>query len=233
MTPTAADIERIVREVLERCGGQQDATPRTATTPTAAPSVTLPAGQLKIDNRVISLNDITDRLEGIRELVVPRGAVLTPSARDLLRQQGVTVQSAEELTTNGAPSQLIVAAAETKFDPRTLAQLLRRTGMTVKTIRSAGLSQAIAELVTHVGQAVAILCTRQTALSLCLANRRAGIRAVLAQGAATDEAVDAVAANVLVVDPSQHKISELERLAESFGRRGPRDCPLPWRAELG
>ena len=62
--------------------------------------------------------------------------------------------------------------------------------------------------------------------SLCLANRHRGVRAVLAgTPATTRQAVAAVGANVLVVEPEGKSVFEMQRTAAELYRNWPRSCP--------
>jgi ribose 5-phosphate isomerase RpiB len=64
-----------------------------------------------------------------------------------------------------------------------------------------------------------ILLTAETAAGLCLANRRRGVRAALANDFATVEAaLQSVATNVLVIDPVRVGNFRLQRMAERLSR---------------
>ena len=84
------------------------------------------------------------------------------------------------------------------------------------------------------GQALGLLWTRHTAAGLCLANRHAGVRAVLASGVpATAAAVAAVGANVLVVDPAVGTAYEKKQILRDFCLGGIRECPEALKERLG
>ncbi len=83
------------------------------------------------------------------------------------------------------------------------------------------------------GQSLGLLWTRHTAVGLCLANRHAGVRAVLATSvAATAAAVSAVGANVLVVDPAAGTAYEKKQILRDFCLGGIRDCPEALKERL-
>ena len=44
-----------------------------------------------IGSTLVSLKQVEGRLENVRQLVVPRGAVVTPSVRDLLREKKIAL----------------------------------------------------------------------------------------------------------------------------------------------
>ena len=83
------------------------------------------------------------------------------------------------------------------------------------------------------GQALGLLWTRDTAAALCLANRHAGVRAVLASSvSATAAAVSAVGANVLIVDPALGTAYEKNQVLREFCLGGIRQCPKALKERL-
>jgi hypothetical protein len=76
------EIERIVRQVLSEMAF--------ASQPGPVGKVT----ELAIADRVVSLELLAKRLDGVTRLTVPRGAVITPSARDELRRRSIVIASA-------------------------------------------------------------------------------------------------------------------------------------------
>src|SRR6478735_7831246 len=89
MNVTPADIERIVREVL----GRLAPTVRAAPAATNGSTALAPAGSLVLAGKVVTTADLDGRLDGVTTLLLAPRAVVTPAARDLLRQRGVTVAS--------------------------------------------------------------------------------------------------------------------------------------------
>ncbi|MGD9723968.1 MAG: hypothetical protein AB7O59_20330 [Pirellulales bacterium] len=51
-------------------------------------------GELLITAKVISTRELEHKLKGVTRLVVTRGAVLTPSARDMLREHRISMATA-------------------------------------------------------------------------------------------------------------------------------------------
>lgn len=70
------DIERIVREVIQRLmsAGVQVAPQRVA---------------LELDERLITTAQLEGKLDGIGQLIVPRKAIVTPLVRDELKDKNV------------------------------------------------------------------------------------------------------------------------------------------------
>jgi hypothetical protein len=82
-----AQVESIVREVLAELLSRAERTmPQTAGPETAG-------SELVLTEKVVSAKEIERRLEGVTRVVIVRGAVITPSARDLLRSRSITIAS--------------------------------------------------------------------------------------------------------------------------------------------
>src|SRR5687768_2754177 len=120
----SAEVERIVREVLERLRGTGM---NGAAAAGSAIRKQLPhgAGDLVLSGRVIAVADLEGRLDGVNVLVTHRTAIVTPAARDLLREQGVTLASRVGPTTEEAAARLTLGMAETEFDAAELVRGLR------------------------------------------------------------------------------------------------------------
>ncbi len=74
---TEADIERIVQEVLRRLAAMNVLPQNTAVT------------TLTIASRLITLTELTGKLQGITRVDVQLRAVVTPAAKDYMRERGV------------------------------------------------------------------------------------------------------------------------------------------------
>jgi hypothetical protein len=85
MTFTEEQIEWIVVEVLRRLGVAEgrEAKHSASHPPTAAPI------ELVITERVVTMRSIEGRLHGIRRLIVPPRAVVTPALQDELKQRQI------------------------------------------------------------------------------------------------------------------------------------------------
>jgi len=89
------NIDRIVREVVARLQESLRApsidSQRTAVAP--------PAGELRVVSPVVSLATLEGRLNGVRQLVVARGAVVTPAVHDLLHEKDISLSYANAKAT--------------------------------------------------------------------------------------------------------------------------------------
>jgi hypothetical protein len=84
MNLTAADIDRIVAEVVRRLR---------AMTAGSSSSVAA-ASELRLSERVITLGTLKGRLDGISKVVVIERAVVTPAVKDELKQQKIAWERA-------------------------------------------------------------------------------------------------------------------------------------------
>ena len=234
MAVAAEEIEKLVREAI--AGGATSAEQIVGKVLTKVQAKNASLGVLTISARVITLADLEGRLEGIKELIAPARAVITPAARDLLRQKKIDVGYALPAKTSSKPRlTLVVGVAETKYDARSLTQAIAREGTTVERLAQTGLVQAVREISEEAtkGGKLGLLLTCETAAALCLANRRPGMRAVAAAGvAATSRIVRSVGANVLVIDPIGRGAFEMQRIVGQFVAGAPYACPAEYTKEL-
>jgi hypothetical protein len=236
LAASTEDIERIVREVMAQLG----AASKSVAAPAEVPRAVLPAapgGDLFVDSRVVTLESIAGRLTGAKQLMVPPGALVTPSVRDELRRKGVVlVRGTATAGVRKEPPRVLLVVGRTRQDPAAAVQMLTGEGIDVQTETSDCMIASTDKLAAAVaaGQALGLLWTRRTAAGLCLANRHAGVRAVLATAVqATAAAVSAVGANVLVVDPTAGTAYEKNQILRDFCLGGIRSCPEALRERLG
>jgi hypothetical protein len=213
MAERSLDIDRVVREVLAELG--------------LAPVP--PGSELVLNCRVVTLSEVDGRLEAVRRLVVPPGAVITPAVRDELRRRNVTLTHTSPTAARAAiPVRLLLAMVGQELDPAPLLGGLANEGIEVDQRRSNCLIAATDQLAGEIAKphTLGLLLTRHTAAGLCLANRLRGVRAVSGTDAGTvAAAVAAVGANLLVVDPAAVSPFQLKQIVSEFCRGGTRPCP--------
>ncbi|MGO9108949.1 MAG: hypothetical protein ACLP9L_06915 [Thermoguttaceae bacterium] len=235
LTASTDDIERIVREVLAQLG----ADPKRVAAPAAPTDVAPPKreGDVYIDARVVALESIAGRLQGAKQMIVPPGALVTPAVRDELRRRGVAlVCGSATATAQKEHPRVLLVVGRTRHDPAAAVRMLAREGVDVQTETADCTIASTDKLAAAVapGQSLGLLWTRHSAAGLCLANRHAGVRAVLATGvSATAAAVAAVGANVLVVDPEVGTAYEKKQILRDFCLGGIRPCPEALKERLG
>jgi ribose 5-phosphate isomerase RpiB len=211
-------VEQIVREVLSRLGGKPDAN-------VVGPSS--PVNELAVGESVVTVATLGGRLGGIRRLVVSPRAVVTPSARDLLKENNVTL--VRSLRTATPPAvRIALATAGTTFDVSEIVRLLRQNRAEVEQLASTGVAQVTRELAEEVGKSgkLGVLITPEITPAVCIANRHRGVRAARAASRGeANEIVKAVGANFVIVDPAHRSRFEVQRIVEAFCLAGPRQCP--------
>jgi hypothetical protein len=247
MNEVTATIERVVREVLAERGflsadggkrkadgaGQVPSVPPAApASPAAAPAT----GDLSIDARVVTMIELGGRLDGVRRLLVSRGAIVTPTVRDELLRRGIMLACGDGR--NGRPKaalRVVLATMGTDFDPAALTAGLAREGATVEPAAFDCIIKATEQLAAEAARpdTLGVLLTPHVAAGLCLANRRDGLRAVGGGDApAVATAAAAVGANLLVVNPGAGTFFQLKQMVSEFCRGGVRPCPAVFRSRL-
>jgi hypothetical protein len=239
MKPTTSEIERVVREVLaelQRAPGRRDSPP--AASPPVSASRPLsaephsspdPDGALVLNQRVVTMNDVSDRLAGKRRVRVRPGTVITPAVRDELHQRNVRLEFVPPKGRHfGDLLRLIFVAIQTRMDPKPLIAALRCEGIEATWNEMECVITATDYLAGELAKSdtLGVLLTPHTAAALCLANRLPGVRAILgseAKGLPEDAA--AVGANVVIVNPEKHSPYQLQQLIEKFYRGGVQRCP--------
>lgn len=238
------DLEAIVREVLRRLqqlgSDRADAdgakTQRQVPEAPAIPPLASEPGQLQLQERTITLGLVAGRLQGVREVLVSAGAVVTPSVRDELRKRRIALHfTAEPAADLPVTARLVLGVAGgAQAAGAALAAVQAEAGAAQRIDRD-----CVLEVVRQVSQAVAsqgqigLVLTDRPAVALCLANRQASIRAAWGMSVASvREAAKLIGANLLVVNPAQHGAYELRGMIREFVA-GRHQCPKVYRQALG
>ncbi|MEO2046934.1 MAG: hypothetical protein ABGX16_10210 [Pirellulales bacterium] len=244
--------ETIVREVVRQLRAMtqtatvstkkkhdpQDA-PRTSLGPTqqrATQSV------VKLGVRVVTLAEVEGRLEGVKEVVIGPQAILTPAVRDVLTQQQIAVTRTTLETASASQLQLLVGGL--LVNEKSLAngknlenywQQIQRLGISSRRVVGANLATLVQEMGSLLasGTRLGMLLTVETAVAHCLANRQAGVRAILANKEdAVRRDTQAVGANLLVVSPHGLSTFQVGNLVSKFYQQGIQPCPEEYRRWL-
>jgi hypothetical protein len=130
---TAIDIDRLVREVIERLKAID----------AAAQASPAPSDAAVIEARVVTLAAIEGRLNGVRRVILPAGAVVTPAVKDELQRRGIGWEfgKPKEKTESNDPPRLLLAATR-GCDAAPLA----KAGGRVEAIPGGELDEALARL---------------------------------------------------------------------------------------
>jgi hypothetical protein len=223
-----SQIERIVREVLAEVAARTEAS-------AAGPPAPRSGGELALTNKVISTRELEGRLQGIARVVVSRGSVVTPAARDLLRQHRVTLATAVPAASRtNEQIRLVLGTTTTSIEPAGLIAMLSREGLAVERLPQSSMIDVIEDICRRVvAGSLGLVLSHQPAVALCLANRHRGVRAALAGDAAMVAAAsDAVSPNVLIVDPAGKAMFEWQRVVRAWLAGGLPACPSSLAAHL-
>lgn len=227
-----ATIEQIVRQVLAELRSGEPASKRTVAT--AKSAVNGSPAQLTLTSKIVSASLLEGRLDGVSQLVVPRGAVITPAARDELKQRNVTIASAVGPMKSSSGTVVHVAVAGTRYDAEPLLAALSGEGVQVERSAAMSLIEATAALAPAAARGCALLITDDIPAALCLANRQPSVRAALASdAAAVDAAVASVGPNLLVIAPTGRSVFEMKQTVRAWLRHGRPVCPAALSNHLG
>ncbi len=214
-----AAVEQIVREVLAELR---------AATPTKArgiPSPGMSDRTLTLTTRVITAATLEGRLTAGAQLIVPRGAIFTPAARDELKKFKVTIASAVS-TSKSAAKQHLHLTAHGKYDASPLIAGLTADNLAVQRIKESDLPTIVSELAQKLSTARGLVVTDATAAAVALANRKSGVRAALVCNTAEiDRAAGSLSPNLLVIDPLGRSVFELRGLVRHWLRHPEPACP--------
>jgi hypothetical protein len=176
------------------------------------------------------------RLDGVRRLVVPRGAIVTPAVQDELRGRDIGVAESDQAAGEPAVAiRIVVGPLSADFSPAALTAAMAREGFHAQCSTVACLIAAVEKLAADVshGDTLGVLLTSHVAAAICLANRLPGVRAISdGGGTAIYEAAAAVGANLLVADPKAGSVFQLKRSVVEFVRDGVRPCPEVFQERL-
>jgi ribose 5-phosphate isomerase RpiB len=230
--PTDDQLEQIVNAVLAQLDKRADGGDSSSSSQQAASSAG--SGELVISDKVVSAATLAGRLANVQRLIIPARAVVTPSARDLLKEKNVTLVRSLKST---SPTSVRVALgmAGVKYDVEGLVRLLRQHGIDVTQLPTVGLAQLTAELAKDVSKAekLGVLLTDNVAAALCIANRQRGVRAATAGNRGeVNDIVRGIGANFLVIDPMRRSPLELQRIVEAFVTAPARQCPAELKSAL-
>jgi hypothetical protein len=189
-------------------------------------------------------------------LIVPSKAVVTPTALDLLRKQGIELQrdSNTDALLGGAAASLPTAvgrsgkktlegSASARLgtlyvhgdDPavpqRNWQSIWPRDRWLVESLVACPLPQAIAELAAVLSSSgrLGILLSSEPDAAVWLANRQTTLRATMAGTVdAVRTAVQSIGANLLIIAPQRTPAYSSRAIVRQFLADGPRICPQRW-----
>ena len=89
MTLTSKQLEWIVQEVVRRLVAISSKTTSKTSSDTSSAAQTSSGSELIVEQRLVTTHTLANRLEGVSLVRLPNRAVITPAAKDLLRDHGI------------------------------------------------------------------------------------------------------------------------------------------------
>jgi len=216
MSTEVALIDEIVSRVLKElrtAGAAAPSVPAAAPAPIEKP----PVGEVAITAAVITAELLVQSLGSAKKLRIAPRAILTPSARDVIRQRGLEV-----LREVAGPSSKSVAASwrilVSKAGPQVDSALdaLRSGGVGFDRQLSGTTDEAVSGSVSALSRNEVngiVLLTTSPELAACLANRSERIQAVALRDVATvGEIRRQFQPNLVAIDPTNRSAFELRQL---------------------
>lgn len=191
---------------------------------------------LYLSSQVVGLTDLKNRLGQVQTIYLRPDAIVTPAARDLLREKKIAIvfKDPDRSQIDLRPP-LLIGWAETSFVPLDLLYALARDGAPTQSIDQHDIVTVVEHLVPPLQRNAnrGLLLTGEPLPSCCLANRHQGVRAAVVRGFLdVDQAVKTLGANLLIVDPADKSLSQLVRLVRAFRDTIPHNCPAQYRNQL-
>jgi hypothetical protein len=228
----AAEIERIVQKVLAELRATDAAANGGSELPAAPQAREDENPRCVIADRVVTLATLEGRLDGASIVVVPRGAVITPAARDALKLRNARLEFAD--ASHGEAKkviELIVGIADVPDDVGAATKTIQDhlAGMaSVQAMQQTDLTMLAGRMAEWIQSrpSLGIVLTRRPAAAVCLANRHRGLRAVWANTPkALAEAMNTIAPNVMTYNPADHAAAAQRSMLREFVSAGVRACP--------
>ncbi len=219
MNFTPEQVDLIVQRVVAQLGPGVVAAPATASAPQVPVGAAAPLPSAQISEQVVTQALLAEAINGSNQIRVGPKAILTPSARDFVKQRNIKIIRE---TAAGKPSAQRWQVIVTKANPSITAAVaaLPELGVTAD-LRLTGLPAEAATQATSAlcrGEAAQVVVfSDQPELVACLANRNDKIRAAAATNpAAVDRVRTSMQANLIAIDPGTKNTFELKTLLKAF-----------------
>ena len=187
MAEPPIDVDKLVREVLAKLGVAPEPGAETAETvppgdlspssspPAGAPGAGTPsqAASSPSNDELVVLSQVVTmegRLEGVRRLVVPPQAVVTPSVRDELHRKRIALVYDQAVPVPGAGDvRLVMMILGSRFDPAPLVRALHGEGIEIEPHRTDCLVAATDQLAGELPKpsTLGLVVSTYPAVALC------------------------------------------------------------------
>jgi len=213
-------IERIVRQVVSRlrAGHLADAHNEHAANHSGTSDNSPMASQnqtLTIDEKLITVETLNDlnvlngKRKNITQIMLKPKAVVTPSARDELRDHGVKIILGDAAPISGQP-RLVLATTSRIDDPR-LLERLSQMGIEARWEYDTCVKRLVSSVTRQLTQSTrAIIVTEQPYVASCIANRESCVSAAVVRDEHELNAVSQeIDSNLVVIPSDRSRILEL------------------------
>jgi hypothetical protein len=168
-------------------------------------------------------------------LAITPGAVVTPSVRDYLKENRISICTSMPKTDSADQKAVSVVAALTSYDPTELVNRLTQQRFNATASSCSCLIETTDNLAKQLADPnqLGVILTTHHAVALCLANRHKTLRAVSIDREDQVESIAAtVGANLIIISARGRSCFQLERMLTRFIRMPNHDCPEVLRTRL-
>jgi ribose 5-phosphate isomerase RpiB len=187
---------------------------------------------LNWSGRVLSAEDLRRLWNGQRELVLPAQTVVTPLAAEELRARGIEIRRQAPAAERSIPVRWGYAQDQSYPLVDSAIQALKRDGVAFHELNVKGdalpcrWAQAVARCVAQGECKGAVAFCADAGLVCCVANKLAGIRAVVvATSAQAVRAAQALGANLVAVEMPGRTVFEIRQILNRLCSTGEPACP--------
>ena len=171
-------VERVVREVIKRLT-ESNGKVKTNTNAVSPLDQRAEPGEWQLNERVISLEAITGKLDRINVLRLPAKAVVTPAAKDELRSRNVAIRFDLEKQNCVTGKQLLIGVTCGAVG-KDVANQLETTGIQAEWYQDERVSRLVTKLAGRVSALRrSLVITSEPYTAVCVANRNANVRAAI------------------------------------------------------
>ena len=220
MNFTTEQVDLIVQRVVAQLAPQAVATLLATSARTDPAEGSSSPLAVQISDLVITQALLSGAVNGSRQVRISPKAILTPSARDYVNQQGIKIVRETAAAKSVAPIRWQVIVSKSNPQIAGAVESLPQLGVAVD-LRLSGLPAEAATQATSAlcrGEAAQVVVfTDQPELVACLANRNERVRAAAAANVAAVERVRiSMQANLIAIDPASRNTYELKSLLKAF-----------------
>lgn len=216
MTFSSEFIDEIVRNVMRELNLPSTSAPAAPAPPSSGSAVTLTSD-------VITEDTLANHGVSGGSIVLPPGAVITPSGRDYLRRYQITVSSVPSTATSAATGGLVLITGEAA----NMTAAAKSVGWDIT--GATGCFDAANQTAQRCSSQPTVCCSAQPSVIACLINRNCGRRAaVLTTDTCQTELFDEMNPDTICLSPTGWSFGQLMQLLKRLGSRST-GTPATWK----